>query len=118
MNKRCVGKQKEELAAEFLSGRGVKITDKNFACKVGEIDLIGLDNGYLVFVEVKYRKNRNYGYPEEAVSKNKRRKIVLVSGYYRMQKHYGDNVPVRFDVVSILGDKIHWVKNAFSYDDI
>ena len=35
-----------------------------------------------------------------------------------IKKHYGDNVPVRFDVVSILGDKIHWVKNAFSYDDI
>ena len=62
MNKRFVGKQKEELAAEFLVGRGVKIIDKNFACKVGEIDLIGLDNGYLVFVEVKYRKNTDYGY--------------------------------------------------------
>ena len=76
MNKRCVGKQKEELAAEFLVRRGVKIIDKNYACKVGEIDLIGLDNGYLVFVEVKYRKNTAYGYPEEAVSKNKRRKII------------------------------------------
>lgn len=118
MNKRCVGKQKEELAAEFLACQGVKITEYNFACKVGEIDLIGLDKGYLIFVEVKYRKNTDYGYPEEAVSKNKRRKIVLVSGYYRMQKRYGDNVPVRFDVVSILGDKIHWVKDAFSYDDI
>ena len=45
MNKRCVGKQKEELAAEFLIGRGVKIIDKNFACKVGEIDMICLDKG-------------------------------------------------------------------------
>ena len=85
---------------------------------MGEIDLIGLDGECIVFVEVKYRTNTDYGYPQEAVSKNKRRKIVLVSGYYRMQKHYGDNVPVRFDVVSILGDTIHWVKNAFSYDDI
>ena len=118
MNKRFVGKQKEELAAEFLSGRGVKIIDKNYACKVGEIDLIGLDNGYLVFVEVKYRKNTNYGYPEEAVSKNKRRKIILVSGYYRMLKHYGENIQMRFDVISILNDEIIWDKNAFGYDDI
>ena len=118
MNKRCIGKQKEELAAEFLTSQGVKIVENNFACKVGEIDLIGIDKGYLIFVEVKYRKNSDDGYPEEAVSKNKRRKIVLVSGYYRMQKHYGDNVPIRFDVISILGNKIYWNKNAFSYDDI
>ena len=118
MNKRCVGKQKEELAAEFLIGRGVKIIDKNFACKVGEIDLICLDKGCLVFVEVKYRKNTSYGYPQEAVTKNKRRKIILVSGYYRMLKHYGDNTTMRFDVISILNDEIIWDKNAFGYDDI
>ena len=113
MNKRCVGKQKEELAVAFLMCCGMKILEKNFACKAGEIDVIGLHDGCLVFVEVKYRKNTNYGYPQEAVSKNKRRKIILVSGYYRMLRHYGDTVPIRFDVVSILGDKIRWDKNVF-----
>lgn len=118
MNKRTVGKQKEELAAIFLENRGVKILEKNFSSKMGEIDLIGLHEGYLVFVEVKYRRDINYGYPEEAVSKNKRRKIILVSGYYRMTKHYGDNMPLRFDVVSVLGDRIYWNKNAFGYDGL
>ena len=118
MNKRAVGTTYEQIAGEYLESKGARIIERNYRCRHGEIDLILLDGEILVFVEVKYRKNRNYGYPEEAVSKNKRRKIVLVSGYYRMQKHYGDNVPVRFDVVSILGDTIHWVKNAFSYDDI
>ena len=118
MNKRCIGKQKEELAAEFLKDRGMMILEKNFACKIGEIDLIGWHGGYLVFVEVKYRKNADYGYPAEAVCKNKKRKILLVSSYYKMFKHYGDDMPVRFDVVSILGNEISWNKNAFGYDDI
>ena len=118
LNKRTIGKEKEELATKFLISQGVQMLEKNFSCKVGEVDLIGRDKGYLVFFEVKYRKDTNCGYPQEAVSKNKRRKIVLVSGYYRMLKHYGDNVPIRYDVVSILGDKICWNKNAFGYDGL
>lgn len=118
MNKRECGKIKEELAAVYLENSGIKILEKNFACKLGEIDLIGEDKGCIVFVEVKYRKTADYGYPQEAVSKNKRRKIVLVSGYYRMKKGFGDNVAMRYDVISILGDKIRWDKNAFGYDDL
>lgn len=117
-NKRTIGKEKEELAAKFLISQGVQITERNFACRAGEVDLIGRDEDYLVFFEVKYRKNTACGYPEEAVSKNKRRKIILVSCYYRMLMHYGDNVPIRYDVVSILGDKICWNKNAFYYDGL
>lgn len=117
-NQRTVGKEKEKLAAKFLISQGVQILERNFSCKVGEVDLIGRDRGYLVFFEVKYRKDIRCGYPQEAVSKNKRRKIILVSGYYRMLKRYSDNVPIRYDVVSILGDKIRWDRNAFSYDDL
>lgn len=113
MNKRIIGKEKEELAAKFLARQGVKILEKNFSCRMGEIDLIGLDGDCIVFVEVKYRTNTDYGYPQEAVSINKRRKIVLVSGYYRMRNDLGDGTNFRFDIVSILGDKIRWDKNAF-----
>ena len=113
MNKRNIGKEKEELAAKFLARQGVKILEKNFSCRMGEIDLIGLDGDCIVFVEVKYRTNTDYGYPQEAVSINKRRKIVLVSGYYRMRNGLGDGTNFRFDIVSILGDKIRWDKNAF-----
>lgn len=118
VNKRTIGKEKEELAEKFLASQSINITERNFTCKFGEIDLIGWDGDYLVFFEVKYRKNINTGYPQEAVSKNKRRKISLVSGYYRMRKHIGDNVPIRYDVVSILGEKIRWDKDAFYYDDL
>lgn len=118
MNKRNIGKEKEELAAKFLLRQGMKILEKNFSCKLGEIDLIGMDKGYLVFVEVKYRSKETYGYPQEAVSKYKKRKISLVSNYYKMLKHFGDSVPIRYDVVSILGNRIRWDKNAFYYDGL
>lgn len=118
MNKRSMGTEKENLACQFLMMQGVKILDKNFACKIGEIDLIGLHEDYLVFFEVKYRKNDIYGYPQEAVSKNKRRKICRTSGYYMMQKGYGEPIKVRYDVVSILGNQIRWDKNAFDYDEL
>lgn len=113
MNKRSIGKQKENLAALFLEQHGINILERNFSCKMGEIDIIGLDGKCLVFIEVKYRKNTSYGYPQEAVSINKKRKIILVSGYYRMLKGVSDNSLIRFDVVSILGNKIRWDKNAF-----
>ena len=118
MNKRTIGKEKERLAAAYLMRAGLCILEMNFSCRLGEIDLICKDGKYLVFVEVKYRKSSKTGYPQESVSKNKRRKIILVSGYYRMLKHYGENIQMRFDVISILNDEIIWDKNAFGYDDI
>ena len=118
MNKRTIGKEKERLAAAYLMRAGLCILEMNFSCRLGEIDLICKDGKYLVFVEVKYRKSSKTGYPQESVSKNKRRKICLVSGYYKMIKGYGDNVPVRYDVVSILGNRIHWDKDAFYYDGL
>lgn len=114
MNKRSLGKEKEILAARFLMRQGIKIIEKNFFCRLGEVDLIGWDGEYLVFIEVKYRKNTDLGYPQESISKYKKRKIVLVSNYYKMIKHYGEDVSTRYDVVSILGNKICWDKNAFS----
>lgn len=113
MNQRIVGREKEELAEKYLIFSGIKIVERNFSCKLGEVDFIGWDGEYLVFFEMKYRKSTRYGYLQEAVKDYKKRKICLVAGFYRMKKGYGDNVPVRYDVISILGNKICWDKNAF-----
>ncbi|MCQ2518645.1 MAG: YraN family protein [Lachnospiraceae bacterium] len=115
MNKRETGTEYEEIAAKFLSKNGVKIIERNFRCRIGEIDLIGYDGKYLVFFEVKYRAGTGKGYPLEAVTKGKRNTIKRVSDYYRMIHHVSEFDPVRFDVVSILGDDINWIKNAFDY---
>ena len=66
-NRRQIGTEEEALAAEFLEGRGYRIVERNFRCRLGEIDLIARDGSVLVFIEVKYRKTGAYGDPAEAV---------------------------------------------------
>lgn len=112
-NKRETGTRKEELAAEFLARRGVRILERNFRCRQGEIDLIGRDGRYLVFFEVKYRRNERKGVPAEAVGYAKQQKIRYTAQYYLYSRRYREDTPCRFDVVSILGDQISWLRDAF-----
>ena len=66
MNKRVVGDIKENIAADYLKKNNYTILEKNFRCRIGEIDIIAKDEKYLVFVEVKYRNSQTFGYPTEA----------------------------------------------------
>lgn len=115
MNRRAVGTAYEKRAGEYLIQQGYKIVEYNFYCRSGEIDIIARDGEYLVFVEVKYRKNEKNGIPLEAVNKKKQKVISKVASYYCMVHGYGENAPCRFDVVAIFGDEISLVKNAFDY---
>ena len=74
-NKRKMGAQAEKLAEEYLTAAGMKIVARNFRNRQGEIDIIGYHEGYLVFVEVKYRASLKKGNPEEAVGTAKQRVI-------------------------------------------
>lgn len=113
MNKRQLGGQKEELAAAYLQDRGYEILERNYYCAAGEIDLIAKDGRYLVFIEVKYRKDGRFGLPEEAVTPGKCRTIYRAAQYYMKERHTGGNRPCRFDVVAILGDRIALIPDAF-----
>ena len=113
MNKRRLGKAQEEMAAQFLKENGYEIIDKNFYCRSGEIDIIAKENGYLVFVEVKFRKDISCGYPQEAVTKHKIEHIINSARYYMLVKGYAENTLCRFDVIGILGRDISIIKNAF-----
>ncbi|TCT16986.1 putative endonuclease [Natranaerovirga pectinivora] len=112
-NNRKIGKEYEDKARRFLESLNYKILETNFRCKIGEIDIIGQDNDYLVFVEVKYRKNDKKGDPSEAVNYYKQRTINKVANYYLMKKGYGYHTASRFDVVVILDEDIRVIKNAF-----
>lgn len=115
-NKRRVGERYEELAADYLSKLGYEIIEKNFRCRCGEIDLIAKQDEYLVFVEVKYRSTLAKGYPEEAVNFKKQKIISRVADYYMMKNRMEtNNMTVRFDVVSILGNELTLYQNAFEY---
>ncbi len=115
MNKRETGSFKENEAAVYLEHNGLKIIERNFSCRFGEIDLVAEDGEYTVFTEVKYRKTASSGHPEEAVDHRKARKISKVSDYYRMIRHLRPDAMIRFDVVAIEGSDIKWYKNAFEY---
>lgn len=115
MNKRTTGAVYERIAGAFLEKQGYQIIACNFRCRLGEIDLIAKDGRYLVFVEVKYRKNDETGNPLEAVNRRKQQIISRVANYYCLTHGYGENTPCRFDVVAIWGERIKVVKNAFEY---
>ena len=115
MNKRKTGTEYEELAAQWLTGKGFEILEKNYRCRIGEIDLIARDGRYLVFVEVKYRSYEKAGNPSEAVNWYKQKKICQTASWYLRQKRIPEDMPCRFDVVSILGSEIYHIKNAFEY---
>ena len=113
-NKRTIGGHYERIAGAYLTTQGYEIVEYNFYTRSGEIDLIARHGEYLVFVEVKYRDTDKMGHPLEAVSVSKRRTICKCAAYYLKKKHLYD-VPIRFDVVSILGDRIQVIQNAFDY---
>lgn len=113
-NKRVIGNNYEKIAGEYLILQGYEIVEYNFYSRHGEIDIIAKHNGYLVFVEVKYRENDKNGHPLEAITLKKQRTISKCAFCY-IQKNMLHNVPIRFDVVGILGEKIQVVQNAFEF---
>ncbi len=114
-NNRRVGADAEEKAVEFLIGQGATILKRNFRCRQGEIDIICRHRGYLVFVEVKFRSSEEKGNPGEAVGIAKQRVICRVGDYYRCIYGIGQCMPVRYDVIAVLGNEITWYQNAFSH---
>ena len=115
MNNRKTGTIREDKAALWLTKQGVKIIARNFRCRFGEIDLIIRHDGYLAFVEVKYRKSTGAGFPVEAVSFSKQKIICKVADYYRITKGIPDDHPIRYDVIGVLDNEITWYQNAFDH---
>ncbi len=112
-NRRAVGTQYEQIAADYLTMQGYQILEKNFSCRQGEIDLIAKDGEWLVFVEVKYRKTTAFGMPAEAVDKRKQQRIYRAARQYIYQSGYRQEQSCRFDVVVILGEEISLIRDAF-----
>ena len=110
------GERGEELATEFLINKGYKILDKNWRHGHGEIDIIAKINNILVFVEVKTRKNLEFGEPEYSITKNKQKQIRKIAEAYLYEN--STDLDCRIDVVAILLKKnlppeINHIKNAF-----
>lgn len=113
MNNRQTGSRYEDMAAAFLEQQGYEILIRNYRDRHGEIDIIAKDGRYLVFVEVKYRRDSKKGYPEEAVGFYKQQHIRHTAVYYLYSHGHAEDTPCRFDVVSILGTEIRLIQDAF-----
>jgi putative endonuclease len=114
--KKELGKRGEEVALRFLKKKGYRIIEKNYACKMGEMDLIAKEKDTLVFIEVKTRTSALFGPPQLAVNFSKQRQLSKVALNYLKEKHL-EEVKARFDVVAILlggkEEEIELIRNAF-----
>jgi putative endonuclease len=113
MNNRAIGTEYEGRAFEYLERNGYRILERNFRCKIGEIDLIARNDGYLCFIEVKYRSTSSKGFPSEAITPSKIRKITRTAQYYMLLHKLPTDTPCRFDAVVILDQELSLIKNAF-----
>jgi putative endonuclease len=114
--KKELGKKGEEKALRFLKKKGYRIIEKNYVCKLGEMDIIAKEKDTLVFVEVKTRTTTEFGPPQLAVNSSKQRQLSKVALNYLKEKQL-EEVKARFDVVAILleekGEQIELIKDAF-----
>ncbi len=110
-----LGRKGEELAFRFLRKKGYRIIEKNYVCKLGEMDIIAKEKDTLIFIEVKTRTSALFGPPQLAVNFAKQRQLSKVALNYLKEKRLED-VKARFDVVAILLDQkegIEIIQNAF-----
>jgi len=112
---RLLGDKGEDIAARFLRKKGYRIIKRNYKTPSGEIDIIARDGDAVVFVEVKTRKGKLFGKPEEAVDRRKQKKIINTAFQFLIGME--EIPPARFDIVSIFirgrEKEIDHIENAF-----
>lgn len=95
------GKWGEDLAVAYLEKKGYTIVERDWKSGRRDIDIIALDDDVVVFVEVKTRRNRLYGEPEESVDYHKLQNLQQAISHYVKFKHIRQEI--RFDIISIVG---------------
>lgn len=114
-NRKDTGNIGEDIVAKYLEEKGYKIIERNFRCKLGEIDIIAQDKEEIVFIEVKTRKILSYGNPADSVNQPKQKHIYKASEYYLLINNKLDDF-TRIDVIEVYlnnaGYKINHIKKA------
>jgi putative endonuclease len=107
------GAEAEDSAAAFLQRAGLAITERNYRCRFGEIDIIANDGGVIVFVEVRRRVSSSFGGAAASITHAKRERLVRTARHYLAGVH---RTPAcRFDALLLQGDpgEWQWIRNAF-----
>lgn len=112
------GEAAEELAAGYLTTRGIPILARNVRCKGGEIDILCLDGTCLTVIEVRQRARGRFGGALASVTPAKQRKIIRAARYLLQTSAQWRDRLMRFDVIGVEGlpegaHEISWIKDAF-----
>ena len=91
----------EDLAADHLERQGYQLIARNYRCEAGEIDVVAIKDGTLVFCEVKARRGDRFGTPAEAVGYAKQSRLKRLAAHW-LANHKPGAVDIRFDVVSVI----------------
>lgn len=112
---RIIGTIKELQALHFLKKQGLKLLQRNYSTRFGEVDLIMSEQNTLVFIEVRYRSSTEYGNALESVDFFKQQKLSLTAQYFLQAHPHYQNIDCRFDVIAFSKDnkKPEWIRNAF-----
>lgn len=107
------GEHAEQLALTHLQSQGLRLLQRNYRCKLGELDLVMLEGKTLVIAEVRYRQSDSFGGALASITRRKQERIVAATQHYVII-HKMSQCAIRFDVVAISGDnQLQWIKNAF-----
>lgn len=110
-----LGKAGEDAVAEYLKKKGYDILHRNWRKNHLELDIVAAKDDELIVVEVKTRRNTDYIEPQDAVNRQKIRRIVIATDAY--VKHFGIDASVRFDIITAVGQpgtfRIEHIKDAF-----
>lgn len=117
---KSTGDAAESLAAAYLATQGLRVLERNWRMRGGEIDLVCADGGTLVFVEVRLRTRTDYGGAGASITVPKQRRLILAARHYLMtHRTAAHDRPCRFDAVLLDGideARLEWIRNAFTAD--
>ncbi|RJQ25778.1 MAG: YraN family protein [Peptococcaceae bacterium] len=102
--RQATGRQGEEIAADYLKSKGYRILNRNFRCRLGEIDIIAVDREQLVFIEVRAKSSDRYGLARESIHGQKQARLRRLAAYY-LQAEGKTSQNCRFDVVAVQFDR-------------
>lgn len=107
------GERTEQQALEYLQAAGLYLIERNYRCRFGEIDLVMADNDVLVFVEVRFRRNRLFGGPAASVDSHKQRRLIATAEHFLQYHRDRRHQPARFDLIAVTEpNNLEWIQNA------
>ena len=112
------GNVAETAAALYLQSQGLSVLARNLRCRAGELDIVCLDHGVIVVVEVRHRATSDYGGASASVTWRKQRKLIRATEFLRVSRPEWRARALRFDVIGVQGRpdgtrQIDWIRDTF-----